>query len=329
MCNSMKTIIQKAMGVFTGFVVVFLCAAVLAPAASAQTYYYPVSYQPYAPFATYSATSPTSYEVQILLNQLYTLMAQLQALQAKAGYTYTPTAYTPTTYIYSQNSYKSYDIRVKTTDVDVDGDEATFYGEVDIDDASYVDVWFIYGTDGDLDEKTRTIRVTRDTNFRIAVDDLDKNDRYYVRAVAEDSSGHRVYGEIRAFTAGDDRDDAERPDVRTEDAEDVDEDSAELHGSVDMNGFKGGRVFFVYGQDKNLIEDVADEDTYRDVNEDGDDLQKVQVHSKLDGKRSFWVSVYGLDDDTHYYFRICVEYVNEDRDTTLECGNVKRFTTED
>src|SRR5690606_5339009 len=141
-------------------------------------------------------------------------------------------------------------------------------------------------------------------------------------------------GEILAFNSGDDynddddHDNDDIPDVNTEDAEDVDEDSAELHGEVDMNDFEDGRVFFVYGQDESDIEDVEDEDSYSDVDEQGDDLQKVQVYSNLDNSRSFWVSVFGLDDDTDYYFRICVEYEDEDGDDTLECGSVEEFTTD-
>ena len=326
----MKTLVQKGVGAFAGFIAVLLCAAAFAPAASAQTYYYPVvSYQTYG---SYGSQAHSQAEIQALLNQLYALMAQLQALQAKAGYTYTYTpTYKPVQHTYKQSGYKSYDIEVETTDVDVRGDdEATFYGEVDIDNADYVNVWFIYGTDSDLDEETRDIKITRDDDFKIQVDDLDEDERYFVRAVAEDPSGQLTYGKILAFTTGDDDDDGdddEKPEVETGDAKRVDDDSAELHGKVDMNDFEDGLVFMVYGEDEDAVEDVEDEDSYRDIDEDGDDLQKVQLFSSIDGSRSFWVSIFGLDEDTEYFYRACVEY--EDDDQTLECGSIESFTTDE
>ena len=65
----------------------------------------------------------------------------------------------------------------------------------------------------------------------------------------------------------------EDPDVTTDDAEDVEDDRAELHGEVDMNDFNNGVVFFVYGEDEDQVEDVEDdvsrrkEDTWHDVDE--------------------------------------------------------------
>jgi len=334
----MKTLIQKGMGAFAGFAVVLLCAAALAPAASAQAYYYPVvSYQTYGPYGSYGSNAKSQAEIQALMNQLYALMAQLQALQAKAGHTYT--TYTPTKpvqHTYKQSGYKSYDVDVETVDVDVEGDdEATFYGEVDIDDADYVHVWFIYGTDSDLDEETEDIKLTDDDDFEIDVDDLEEDERYFVRAVAEDPSGHLTYGEIIAFTTGDedddddDNNDEDVPEVETGDAENIDEDSAELHGEVDMNDFEDGLVFMIYGEDEDAVDEVEDENAYSDVDEDGDDLQKVQLFSSIDGSRSFWVSIFGLDEDTEYFYRACVEYEDEDDDEALECGSVESFATDE
>ena len=121
----------------------------------------------------------------------------------------------------------------------------------------------------------------------------------------------------------------DEPDVQTEDAEDIDDDRAELNGEVDMNDFRNGVVFFVYGEDEDQIEDVEDDfDSYSDVDEDGDDLQKVRVDSDLDGDESYSRDVTGLDDDTEYFFQICVEYEDEDDDETLECGGVEEFETD-
>lgn len=122
------------------------------------------------------------------------------------------------------------------------------------------------------------------------------------------------------------------PDATTDSARDVDEDSAELNGSVDMNDFDNGLVFFVYGQNEDDIDDVDDDfDSYSEVDTDGEDLRKVKVDNDLDGndgEEEYDKKVTGLDTNETYYFRMCVEYVDEDGDDTLECGNTKEFETD-
>lgn len=322
-----------ALKAFGGMVAVVLFAAAFTPSASAQTYYYPSYQYQYTAAQTY-----TTADVQRLLNQLYALLAQLQAIQSVH---YGPVVTTPVKqHTYNQSSYGSYDVEVDTTDVDVDGDDsATFSGEIDLDDASYADVWFAYGQDGKLTEETDDERITDDGDFEMDVDDLDEDERYYVRAVAQDPSGFISYGDILAFTSGNDNDDDDddddndndddTPDATTEDAEHVDDDSAELHGEIDMNDFDDGLAFFVYGEDENQIDDVEDEDTYSDIDEDGDDLQKLELTSNMDGTRSFWATVNGLGEDTDHFFRICVQYEDEDGDDTLTCGDTENFTTDE
>ena len=121
------------------------------------------------------------------------------------------------------------------------------------------------------------------------------------------------------------------PDVETESARDIKDDSAELRGEVDMNDFNNGIVFFVYGQDEDMIEDVeSDYDEYRDVNDDeeDDDFEVVKVDSDLDNDDSYEEEVSGLEEDEEYFFIICVEYEDEDNDETLECGDVEDFETD-
>ncbi len=336
----MITTLKTSMKAFAVLAIALLCAVSFAPAASAQTYYYP-SYPTYQ-YQSYNTQTVSPAHIQSLLNQLYALMAQLQALQGGADYTY-PSK--PTTIKYTTGyDHEDYDIEVETDDVDVNDDEATFSGSIELDDASYAHVWFEYGTDGDLDEETEDMKVTDDEDFDIDVDDLDEGDRYYVRAVAQDPSGYVAYGEILAFTAGNDDDDEDEdeddeddddendddiPEVTTLDSEDVDDNSAEIHGEIDMNDFENGLAFFVNGQDEDAVEEVEDEDSYSDVDSDGDDLQKFVLSSDLDDTRTFWSTISGLDEDTDYFFRICVEYEDEDGDDTLECGDTESYTTEE
>ena len=137
----------------------------------------------------------------------------------------------------------------------------------------------------------------------------------------------RVVSRPRGY--GDDDDDDDEPDVETEAARDIDDDSAELRGEVDMNDFDDGLVFFVYGEDEDQVEDIEDDyDEYRDIDEDGDDLQKFTVDSNLDGRDDYRADIRGLDDDTEYYFQICVEYEDDDDDEVIECGGVEDFETD-
>jgi hypothetical protein len=322
----MVTTMKTAKKFLVGMVVAALCATAFAPSAFAsQTYYYP----------TYQTSGHNSAQIQALLNQLYTLIAQLQQMQGSVStYTYTPIK----THTYGQSYYGSYDVEVETVDFDVESDDTvTLTGEAELDDAPYAHVWFEYGEGGNITEESGSIKLTNDDEFDIEVDDLDEDERYYFRAVAEDPSGYRVYGDLMGFGTDenddDDDDDSDdndedRPEAETQDAENIEEDSAELHGEVSMNDFEDGLVFLVYGEDEDLVEEVEDENTYGDIDEEGDDLQKVQVDSSLDDTRTYWTTVFNLNDDTDYYFRICVEYEDEDGDETLECGSVENFQTE-
>lgn len=328
----MITSIQTGKKFLVGIVVAALCATAFAPSAfAAQTYYYP----------TYQTTQNTV-QIQSLLNQLYALIAQLQNVQGGVNYTYGHSQVKKQVY---SPSYGNYDVEVETTDFDVeDDDTVTMFGEVELDDAPYAFVWFEYGEGGDITEESDSLKLTDDEEFDIEVDDLDEDERYYFRAVAEDPSGYRSYGDLMGFGTDDDDDDDDdnddnddddndndddTPEATTDDAENTEENSAELRGEIEMNEFDEGLVFFVYGEDEELVEDVEDEDMYSDIDEEGEDLQKVQVDSSLDGTRSYWTTVFNLNDDTDHFFRICVEYEDEDNDETLECGDVEEFTTDE
>lgn len=172
-----------------------------------------------------------------------------------------------------------------------------------------------------------------------------KNDyRYrYDRNRDYDYKYSYVVGNPRGYNSDDDDDDYhygddddngryydDEPEAYTKSATDIEDDEARMRGRVDMNDFDGGVVFFVYGEDEDQVEDVEDDyDSYRDVDEDGDGLQKVRVDSSLDGSSSFSLRVGGLDDETDYYYQICVEYEDEDNDDRLVCGGTYDFETDD
>lgn len=302
--------------------------------ASAESYYQPVAlpyYQYQQPVYYYQYQNyQTQYQHQLqMLQQLQSLQQQLNTLlrqyQQKYGQSYNSTKIH-----YNWGINDDYDIDVETLYArDIDDEEATLYGDVDVDDAPYVDVWFEYGEGGDLDEETRDKRVYDDGRFSIDIDDLDDDERYYFRAVAEDPNGDRSYGQIMSFEAdGHSSSDDDEPDVETLSASNIEEHSAEIEGEVDMNDYDDGDVFFVWGEDESLVEDVEDEDSYGDIDEEGDDLQKYRVYTNLDGYRTFWLEIYGLDQNQDHYYRICVEYEDDDNDDTLMCGDVEHFETD-
>lgn len=215
--------------------------------------------------------------------------------------------------------------------------KATLRGVVDVDDSEYAHVWFMYGTSANTMSYQTTYGYVDDegeTTFSGTVYNLQDNARYYFRAVAEDEDGDRAYGAILSFVTGDDDDDddndGDTPNATTESAKSISDTSAYLEGEVDMNDFKNGQVFFVYGEDDDQIEDVEDAyDTYNDIDEDGDDLQKILVDSDLDGDQDYTTKITGLDEDTRYYYAIGVYFEDEDDDDTIILGSVKSFSTKD
>lgn len=204
-----------------------------------------------------------------------------------------------------------------------------------------VRAWFEYGPTYAMQYSTPMTSVSAGRTFYGVADDIDRYRTYYYRAVTQNRSGSYSESSVRTFmvTSGsnydDDRDwrdeddeDEDRPEVTTDEADDVEDDRAELRGEVDMRDAEDGIVFFVYGEDEDMVEDVANEDQYSDIDTDGDDLRIVRVDSSFDGEDDFYAVVTGLDDNTDHFFRLCVEYEDEDNDERLECGDVETFETD-
>lgn len=134
-------------------------------------------------------------------------------------------------------------------------------------------------------------------------------------------------GEPRSHSSSRNNDD--EPDLTTDSATNINRNDARLRGSVEMNDFEDGEVFFVYGTDEDQVEDIEDDyDSYRDIDKDGDRLQKVLVDSSLDGDEDYSYKVTGLKRDTEYFFQICVGFEDEDGDDVILCGGVEEFETD-
>lgn len=255
-------------------------------------------------------------ELQQLIAQLRQLIRELNRLQIRGDFDFD----------------SEVDISTRTP-TDIDSHEAVFRGRVlDFNNSDFADVWFEYGTSrSNLNRSTIRERVDEDEdeNFERRVTNLRSGTNYYYRAVGKDDEGDRDAGStIRFRTDGSSRNDDE-PNLNTRSAININDDSADLRGSVDMNDFNNGEVFFVYGEDEDEVQDVEDDfDSYSDVDEDGDDLQKVRVDSDLDGQESYEERVRNLDDNTKHYFSMCVGYEDEDDDDVIKCGSVLTFITD-
>ncbi len=241
---------------------------------------------------------------------------------------------------YQQGGYStsggSGDVDVRTlAATEIDEDSATLRAIIDMNNEDEAELYFEYGrSSGSLTQKTtrEDIDDTDDGDTLEAdVSGLSEDTRYYYRAVSVDEDSDKDYGVTMSFvTEGDSNDnDDEESVVTTRSATDIDDESAELRGAVDMNDFDNGLAFFVYGEDEDAVYDVEDDfDSYDDVDEDGDNLQKVLVDSDVDGYEELSEDVSGLDDNSDVFFALCVEYEDADDDSTLSCGAVREFTTE-
>lgn len=267
--------------------------------------------------------------IQYLQNyilQLQALIRQLEQLQAGSGW-----------YPSTPSGVSAVDVRTNSA-TDVRDDRATLRGEVDFNNQDEATVYFQWGTTA-ASLRTETPQVVLDEDddnedFSVTITDLDDNRAYYYRAVAEDERGRRDYGAVLSFRTDDDDwdddDDEDYLEVTTYSAQDIRDDEAELRGMVEMNDFDDGIVFFVYGEDEDLIDDVEDDyDRYSEVEEEGDDLQKVLIDTSLDFDRTYYETVVDLDDDTRIYYNLCVEFDDEDGDERLVCGTPRSFTTLD
>jgi hypothetical protein len=282
----------------------------------------------------YSYTSSNQQAtIQAYIRQIEALLAQLRALQSGNNY-------------YNPVSNGNSEVSVTTRSADeIEDDAATLRGEVDFNDSDEATVYFRWGVSAsNLNEETPQIVLddSDDEEFDAYIDDLDEDRTYYFRAIAEDEDGRRVQGSIMSFRSDDDGrnnnddddynndNDEDWPDVETGDANNVEDSYAALEGEVDMNDYEDGYVFLVYGEDEDQIDAVANDfDSYQDVDEDGDDLQKVAVDSSLNNSSEYWVNVSSLNEDTEYFYAYCVAFEDEDDDEQLVCGDTESFTTDE
>ena len=239
------------------------------------------------------------------------------------------------------------DADVNTLDPDENGDNNTLNGEIrNVNASEDFTLFFSFSSSSNnvscinpslQFEVQNSVSSDRFFEYEFNTEDEGFSDgTYYYRACADNEDNNSILSGVRKEITidtdnGGGSNGNEEPNAETRNPDNVDENSAELNGRIEMNDFNNGIVFYVYGQDESQIEDVdVDYNEYSDINEDGDDLQKEVVDNDNDSDswENYPENVSGLDEDERYYYRICVEFRDSNNDKELECGNVEDFETD-
>ncbi len=204
---------------------------------------------------------------------------------------------------------------ITNTATNIDEDSATLRGSVTGDGVA---TWFEWSEgDNNLDEDTthQTLGNTNGTNFSYNLTNLDNDTTYYFRAVARDEDGVTDYGVIRSFQTCDSNDDCgdnnngdDKPEVMTDSATNIQNNSATLNGELeDLGGDDEAEVWFEYGDDKDEVEDGDADDTSREDMDDEDDFSD---------------HISGLRNNTTYYFRAVAR-----NSEGTDYGSIRSFRT--
>ena len=192
---------------------------------------------------------------------------------------------------------------------DINTNDACLRGEVDPNGDS-TDAWFEWGTSSfDLDEETDDQSVGSGTSvrsFSFCLDDLEADETYFFRAVAENDLGDDL-GSIRSFTTDEDGVEEEEvgpPDATTLSATGITSTSAALRGEVNPNNDQTD-TWFEWGTTRSLSRKTGDQSI-------GSGDRDVSVSFVLTG----------LSPSTTYFYRVAAE--NDEGD---DRGSILSFQT--
>lgn len=169
-------------------------------------------------------------------------------------------------------------------------------------------------------------QVTKDTGFYADVRGLAPDTRYYARLCGEVDSG-LLCSEVSSFSTNPRiarSSDATGPTIGSLRIDHMSAESVRLQASVQMNDMEDGLVYLVYGQSRSQVQNAVGQE-YRDIDEDGDDLQKKRAARDLRGYRDVIEEIDDLDDETDYYYIWCVEY-DGFREGVI-CSYIRSFRT--
>jgi hypothetical protein len=251
-----------------------------------------------------------------------------------------------TTFNFKVPEYGNASIQTNPATNTTSGTSATLNGYFN-GNGSNISTQFEYGTTNAFGNETSvTYQSALYGNFSETIS-TSVNTTYYFRAVAINVGGKKSVGQTLSFTTSgstttyecsddidndndgdtdlndegcvsgtDNSEDSDgngggnndEPNVTTDSASDVDENSAQLSGNVDANDADVSDCWFEWGEDSDDLDETKDASC--DVNEnDSEDFDKT---------------ISGLDSDTKYYFRACAESTYGE-----DCGSTKSFTTDE
>jgi hypothetical protein len=186
------------------------------------------------------------------------------------------------------------------------------------------------------------ITILSDSTTRVLVSSYANESKQYFRTLTGLSDATTYYyrfcftaettdcGEVVSFTTAPDYDPNRpfrSPTVSTAGAVDVNAEMATLEGSYRRNDATNAIAFFVYGEDRQAVGSVSSRyDQYRDVDEQGDSLQKLRVGVNIADRGEYSRTIDDLDRGTTYYYSLCISY-DDDEERGIRCGSTRSFQT--
>lgn len=199
----------------------------------------------------------------------------------------------------------------------IDEDSAVLNGEVEYTGNDTVSsLKFRYGTSSNNLNYTVYANPSstnnNGTDFDFQLNNLNDDTTYYFKACGTNDAGEDC-GVTKSFTTDDEYEEEEEEEnenigVITLAAQNIEETSATLRGDILETNGEDLERYFEYGED----EDDLDETVY--------------LSGQTDDEGTFSKTIYGLDEDTTYYFRACIESLDSNDE---DCGVIKFFTTDE
>lgn len=184
--------------------------------------------------------------------------------------------------------------------------------------------------DEDLKKKRLGVGLRGRSEMIITLDDLDKRTEYFYRACVEFDGDRDVLicDGVKSFET-DIRSQADKPIAKTGNAK-VEGNTVTLSGSIDMGDFRNGLAFMIYGTDSEAVVKGSERGSFSSINQTVDKLQKVVIADNgVSGDKKYQTKVTDLIPSATYFYRLCVEYEDEDKynslDQVLSCGAVLSF----
>ncbi len=234
----------------------------------------------------------------------------------------------------------------------IEASTATLTGSYNINSAENAVAFFVYGESqtliasipSDYDEYSdvreagdnlQKVRIRADATGsdrpERTIEDLERETTYYHRLCVsydDDTATEIRCGGVLNFTT-DDRD-RDRPVIRTASVL-VGGTSAAFTATIDMEDYRDGHAFLVYGTNESSIEQVPSRNRFTSVTQNGDQIQRVSIDVDFDGRDTVTQNVTDLLPAAAYYYRFCVEYEAENdfgnETQFLSCSDTETFST--